>query len=144
MDVKHVHILIKPARKLVHERWVCFWGIDIGQQQVRRVDDRSESLREDITLGDQFAFRGCPAVNTLDDFIELDPSVFSGGLVSSNGHDEGNETILASARNRGVVHKRLTEGNCFRHIRLIVTGKEEIEGHISISSKVCEKKIMRS
>ena len=130
----------EPARNLFPERFVSLHGVDIRKQQLLGISGRLESFREDVTLGNQFAFGGGFAVNSLDNFVELDPSVFGGGNVGGDGHDQGNKTILTSAWNRRIVDKRLAEGNGFSDVGLVVTREEEIVRHIGISGKVWQRK----
>ena len=87
-------------------------------------------------MGHQFAFGGRGAVDLLDDFVELDPTVLGGGFVGGNGHDERNETIGTGAGNGCVVDEGLAKGNGFRDVRFVVSGEEKVKRHIGISGVI--------
>jgi hypothetical protein len=132
--------LIKPALERGHDTGVSLLGIYIRQKQVGCFYSRPETLREDITLGNQLTRLRGFAVNRRNHLIEFDPSVLGSRLIGGNSHDESNKTILTSARNRGIMDKRIAKGNGFAHIGFIVTGKEEIIGHVGIASEVWGRK----
>ena len=110
--------------------------VNIWQQEVLGGIAGSESLWEDIGFGNEGAFLWGPAVDGLDDIGELDPSVFLGGNVGGNGHDQGNQTVLPGTWNGGVVDQGIAKGNGFGNVGLVVSGKEEIVRHVSISGEV--------
>mmetsp|Transcript_6545 Transcript_6545/g.11403 ORF Transcript_6545/g.11403 Transcript_6545/m.11403 type:complete len:212 (-) Transcript_6545:793-1428(-) len=110
--------------------------VHVRNKQVTWLAHRFEALREEVTLGKQFTLGGAAAVYLLDNLTEGDPSVLLGRLISGDGHDQGNKSILSCTWDWGVVHERLTEGDSLSNVRLIVPRKEEIIWHISIASEV--------
>ena len=114
--------------------------VDIGKKEITSLGNRLESLGEEVGLSKKLALGWAAAVHLLDDLAEAHPPILLCGLVGSDGHDQGDQTVLSGARNRRVVDKRLAEGNGLGHVRLVVSGKEEIVRHIGVSSKVYRRK----
>lgn len=110
--------------------------VNIGGEKVGGVLGRLESIGEHIVLGNQLALCRRGAVNFLDNFVELDPTVLGGGLVGGDGHDEGNKTVGTGAWNGCVVDEGLAESNGFGNVGFVVSGEEEVERHIGISGVV--------
>ena len=115
---------------------VRFLLVHIGQKQIPRVINRSESLGQDIGLSHHVAASGVGAVNLGNNFIELDPSLLLRRLVSGKSHDKGDKTIRTGAGDSRIIDKRLAELNGLLDIGFVVTGEEEIIGHISIAGEV--------
>ena len=115
---------------------VSFLLVHIWQKQVPWVINRPESLGQNIGLSHHVAASGVGAVHLGDNFIELDPSLLLCRLVGGKSHDKGNKTIRTGAGDSGIIDKRLAELNSLLDIGLVVTGKEEIIGHVSIAGEV--------
>ena len=110
--------------------------VEIRGEKVSGIVAGLESFWEHIVLSNQFAFCRRGAVNLLDNFVELDPTVFGGRFVSGNGHNEGNKTVGTSAGNGSIVDKRVAESNSLGNVGFVVSGEEEVERHIGISSVI--------
>mmetsp|Transcript_7866 Transcript_7866/g.24121 ORF Transcript_7866/g.24121 Transcript_7866/m.24121 type:complete len:235 (-) Transcript_7866:171-875(-) len=74
------------------------------------------------------------ALDGVGDLGELNPSALLGRLASGDGHDEGDETILARAGRGLVVDEGVDKGDGLLFVGLFVAGHEEVVGEVGVAS----------